>query len=90
MTQRGPEFTVMFTKLAVKELADLQRELMMQVDECACALAENPFPVGFVPVKGRPGMFRVRQGRYRILYTVNSTSKIVVVATIGHRREVYE
>ena len=85
----GPEYTVMFTKVAGKELAALDRALMVRVDECACSLAADPFPPGHVAIKGRPGMFRIRQGAYRILYTVDTAGKIVTIATIGHRREVY-
>jgi mRNA interferase RelE/StbE len=38
---------------------------------------------------GRPG-FRVRVGDYRILYTVDHDVLLVVVVSLGHRREVYE
>lgn len=85
----GPSYTVVFTKTAAKELGELQRSNMVRVDECACGLSEDPFPHGHVAVKGRTGMYRIRQGTYRILYTVDTASKIVTVATIGHRREVY-
>lgn len=34
-------------------------------------------------------MFRLRQGTYRVLYTVDTDAKRVTIATIGHRREVY-
>ncbi|MGH6691014.1 MAG: type II toxin-antitoxin system RelE family toxin [Gammaproteobacteria bacterium] len=35
------------------------------------------------------GQFRLRQGRYRILYTVDDVELAVVVVKIGHRRDVY-
>ncbi|MBP7595109.1 MAG: type II toxin-antitoxin system RelE/ParE family toxin, partial [Candidatus Microthrix sp.] len=34
--------------------------------------------------------FRVRVGDYRILYTINDDILLVVVVTLGHRREVYD
>lgn len=40
------------------------------------------------PLRGRPG-YRVRVGDYRILYTVDDDMRLVVVAVIGHRRDVY-
>ena len=33
--------------------------------------------------------YRVRQGRYRILYTISDEEVIVVVVKVGHRRDVY-
>jgi mRNA interferase RelE/StbE len=38
---------------------------------------------------GRPG-WRVRVGDYRISYTIEDDVLLVVVVTLGHRREVYE
>ena len=38
---------------------------------------------------GRPG-FRIRVGDYRILYTVENDVLLVVVVTLGHRRDEYE
>jgi len=32
---------------------------------------------------------RVRSGDYRIIYAVDEESRVVTVAVIGHRREIY-
>ncbi|MEG0161457.1 MAG: type II toxin-antitoxin system RelE/ParE family toxin [Aurantimicrobium sp.] len=40
-------------------------------------------------MQGRPGL-RVRVGTYRIIYTVDDNVLVVVVITLGHRRNVYE
>jgi mRNA-degrading endonuclease RelE of RelBE toxin-antitoxin system len=39
-------------------------------------------------LKGRPA-WRVRVGDYRILYEIHDRELVVIVVTIGHRREVY-
>ncbi|MGI8550350.1 MAG: type II toxin-antitoxin system RelE family toxin [Dehalococcoidia bacterium] len=35
------------------------------------------------------GLYRIRVGDYRIIYLIQDQDGIVLVATIGHRREVY-
>jgi mRNA interferase RelE/StbE len=40
-------------------------------------------------LQGRPGL-RVRVGDHRILYAVDGDVLVVVVVTLGHRREVYD
>ena len=40
-------------------------------------------------LQGRPGL-RVRVGDYRIISTVQDDVLLMVVVTLGHRREVYE
>jgi mRNA interferase RelE/StbE len=52
-------------------------------------LANDPRPPASRPLRGRPG-YRVRVGEYRIIYTVQDDVLLVVVVTLGHRREVYD
>lgn len=52
-------------------------------------LGENPRPPGAKALKGRVGL-RVRVGDYRIIYAVDDDVLLVVVITLGHRRDVYD
>jgi len=51
-------------------------------------LAQDPRPPASRPLRGRPG-YRVRVADYRILYTVQDDVLLVVMVTIGHRRDVH-
>ncbi len=50
--------------------------------------AESPRPSGAVKLAGRDD-YRVRVGEYRIVYAVEDAERLVIVARIAHRREVY-
>ena len=50
-------------------------------------LRENPRPPGSEKLSGQE-RYRVRQGNYRILYTVADAEVVVEIVKIGHRREV--
>jgi mRNA interferase RelE/StbE len=52
------------------------------------ALADAPRPPGVVKLAGRDD-YRVRVGDYRIVYAVDDAERLVLVARIAHRREVY-
>jgi mRNA interferase RelE/StbE len=52
-------------------------------------LAKEPRPPGAQKLAGAGGLFRVRQGDFRILYEIDDAKQAVVVIKIGHRREVY-
>ena len=52
------------------------------------ALAADPRPHGAEKLAGRDD-FRIRVGDYRIVYAVDDTERLVLVARIAHRREVY-
>ncbi|MBN9140057.1 MAG: type II toxin-antitoxin system RelE/ParE family toxin [Micrococcales bacterium] len=51
-------------------------------------LAEDPRPPAARKLQGRDG-YRVRVGDYRILYTIDDGVLLVVIVTVGHRRDVY-
>lgn len=63
----------------------VQRRLSPPIDN----LAENPRPAGVRVLSGRPGLYRIRVGDYRIIYQVLDEESLILVVTIGHRREVY-
>ena len=53
------------------------------------ALAADPFPRGSRKLTGYDDVFRIRVGRYRILYSFSNSTLIVIVLKIGHRSDEY-
>ena len=52
-------------------------------------LADDPRPVGCARLAGRKDRLRLRQGDYRILYSIDEEKRVVTVVRIAHRRDVY-
>lgn len=52
-------------------------------------LATEPRPPGCEKLAGPAALFRIRQGHYRVIYTVDDANRAVEVIKVGHRREVY-
>jgi mRNA interferase RelE/StbE len=50
-------------------------------------LVENLRPVGSVKLS-RQEAYRIRQGNYRIVYTIEDDILLVMVVRVGHRRDV--
>ena len=76
-------------KVRKKDLAKLSSKDVARIAERIQSLAHNPYPAGAVRLKGREE-WRVRQGDYRILYTVHEEIITVIVVKVGHRKEVYK
>jgi len=74
---------------AVKEIEaiPLKRERRRLVERIA-RLAENPRPVGVEKLSGQD-KYRLRQGRYCILYAIEDQNLLVNVVKVGHRKDVY-
>jgi len=53
------------------------------------SLATQPRPSGSEKLVGRPNLYRVRQGNYRVIFAVDDQARVVEVVKVGHRRDVY-
>jgi len=83
-------YSVAIKRSAARELEAVDRKGDRQrLVARIAALARNPRPVDCEKLAGDLPAYRVRQGDYRVLYTVDDTERSVVVLKIGHRREVY-
>ena len=74
---------------AVRALKKLDPPIRRRIQGAITLLAEDPRPPASRPLRGRPA-FRVRVGDYRVIYTIADDVLLVVVVTVGHRRDVYE
>ena len=73
---------------AVRALRKIDLDMRGRVQGAIALLAQDPRPPAARALQGRPGL-RVRVGDYRIIYTVSDDVLLVVVVTVGHRRDVY-
>jgi mRNA interferase RelE/StbE len=75
---------------AVKELEKIEpKTLRRRLVAVIQALAADPRPLGCEKLAGAVAAYRVRQGDYRTVYTIDDKARVVLVVKVGHRREVY-
>jgi mRNA interferase RelE/StbE len=73
---------------AERELRRFPSRDVERITEAIAALSVNPRPPGGQKLATGDG-YRVRQGDYRIVYTVDDGKRVVEIYKIGHRRDVY-
>ena len=83
------EYRIELRPAAVRALRNLDPPVRRRLQGAIALLAKDPRPPAARALQGRPGL-RVRIGDYRILYTVADDVLLVVIVTVGHRREVYD
>ena len=81
-------YDLFFTRSAKRELERLPRQVVELLKPRVDELIFQPRPHGSQKLSGT-GLFRIRQGDYRVLYTIDDSERRVEVIKIGHRREVY-
>lgn len=84
----GP-YGVVLRPAAQRSLRRLDRLAQRRVLDGLEGLRDDPRPTGVKALQGVPGLLRLRVDSYRILYQVQDAQGLILVVTVGHRREVY-
>ncbi len=53
------------------------------------SLEDDPRPPGVKKLEGADGLYRIREGDFRIVYTIEDGILLVLVLKIGDRKDVY-
>ncbi len=82
------DYKLFFKKSVQKDLSAIPKRDLKQILSRIKALAKNPRPAGCEKLTGRK-RYRLRQGRYRILYSIQDDELTVWVVKIGQRKDIY-
>lgn len=82
------KYSIVIKPSALKELERLLKSDLRKIAAKIQALAGNPRPYGCEKLSGQE-CYRIRQGKYRIIYSIEDAVEIVRIVKVGHRREVY-
>jgi mRNA interferase RelE/StbE len=82
-------YTVEARPAVRKALRKLSADVRKDVLAVMRALADDPRPPGVLTLQGHRPYLRVRSGDYRVIYAVDDTARVVTIAVVGHRRDVY-
>ena len=81
-------YKLLIKSSAAKELEAVPKKDRQRIVTKIRSLSVEPRPPGCERLSGHD-LYRIRQGNYRVLYTVQDPDLVVVIVMIGHRREVY-
>ena len=81
-------YRVYLKQSAARELNRVPDRDLRRIVRRIRLLAENPRPAGCEKLSAQE-RYRVRQGDYRIVYSIDDDAKTVCVVKVGHRSEVY-
>ena len=82
-------YEVQILPKAARQIKALSVEVRQNITLTIQSLANEPRPIGVKKLSGEKDIYRVRVGNYRVLYRIVDKVLVVVVVSVGHRREVY-
>lgn len=81
-------YRVLFRASVEEDFVAIPKKDLKKILKRILGLVENPRPSGCEKLTGQE-RYRVRQGRYRIVYSVQDDDLTVWVVKVGHRKEIY-
>jgi len=81
-------YEVYFKASVEKDFWDIPKKDLKRILQRIKSLAIEPRPSGCEKLTGRE-RYRLRQGRYRIVYSIMDKNLTVWIVKIGHRKDIY-
>ena len=81
-------YRIVFNKSVAKDLKKIPKKDVSKILKVIRSLADNPRPPQVKKLSGQD-RYRMRQGNYRILYSIEDTQLVITVVKVGDRRDVY-
>jgi mRNA interferase RelE/StbE len=83
-------YRVLIKPSAAKEIEAVgQKEDRQRIVTRMRSLARDPRPFGTEKLSGKGDLYRLRVGRYRVVYSVGDAELVVLIVRVGHRKNVY-
>lgn len=83
------KYQIQILPTALRELAGLPKKDQKRVDARIQDLVRDPLPPGVQILRGYKGLFRLRVGDYRVLYSILKEKLIILIVRVGHRKDAY-
>ena len=81
-------YKIFFKRSVGKDLKSIPKKDLKKILERTEMLVENPRPSGVEKLTGQE-RYRVRQGLYRIVYSIQDNGLTVWVVKVGQRKDIY-
>ena len=82
------KYRIELKKSVLKDFDSIPKKDLQRILVAIESLADDPRPSQSKKLSGLE-QYRLRQGNYRILYSIKDDLLIVFVVAVGHRKEIY-
>jgi mRNA interferase RelE/StbE len=81
-------YKIFFKKSVEKDFKAIPQNELKKIIKRIGGLANDPRPQGCEKLTGQD-RYRLRQGRYRIVYSIQDNKLTIWVVKVGHRKDIY-
>ena len=82
------DYKIYFKTSVEKDLITIPKRDLKKILQRIEALARQPRPVGCEKLTGQD-IYCLRQGQYRIVYSIQDDELTIWIVRVGHRKDIY-
>lgn len=82
------EYEIFFKESVHKDFRKISKKDLKKILSKIEKLGTDPRPSGSEKLTGQD-LYRIRQGNYRILYSIQDNQLTIWVIKVGHRKDIY-
>ncbi len=82
------KYRIEVKKSAAKELGKIPKKALTRILDRISSLSDDPRPEGSIKLTSQE-KYRLRIGKYRVLYSIEDDILTVYVVKVAHRKDVY-
>jgi len=83
------KYSIFFRKSVKSDFKKIPKRDLQRIMQRISALVQDARPHGNEKLSGIE-RYRVRQGRYRIIYSIQDEELTIWIVKVGHRKDVYK
>ena len=84
------KYDIVFKPSANKQFNALDKNDQIKIKEKIEELKEDQYPLGVKKLSVSDNIFRLRVGKFRVLYAIIKQKITIMILKVGHRRDVYK
>jgi len=82
-------YEIQWKSSAGRDLRKIDPQQVSRIIKAIESLVDDPFPPQCHKLRGAERNYRIRVEDYRVIYQVDTKTKVVIIYHIRHRREAY-
>ncbi len=85
-------YNIKIAQSVEKKLNKIGKKDKERIIEKIDSLASIPRPEDCKKLQGRqsPPLYRIRSGKYRVIYAIQDQALIILILDVGHRKDIYK
>lgn len=84
-------YSTRILKSASRELEKLDKITAQRMVDRIRWLSSNVESTKLYPLKGElQGLYKIREGSYRIIFEILHKERVIIIHSIGHRKDIYK